>query len=273
MLKRFETEVRSLEEWRQLKNDWPLLFKDETAAAIAQEVSRSGLVDPIEGFVDPSQITIGSDNYRETITALGTNSRQRAVILLFQQLTKNAGTHLQVYASEAISPLAKRMSSYLDFYTGSEYLPTSDERKLHPDVLHQDIMDMSFENAQFDIYLSCDVLEHVPDITQAVREAFRILKPGGIFLGTVPFASERQESVVRATLEEGAVVHHMEAQYHGNPTKPDEGSLVFQVPGWGFFDQCKEIGFSDAYMQLMLSSRHGIASKSVAFIMTFVAIK
>ena len=40
---------------------------------------------------------------------------------------------------------------------------------------------LPFPNASFDIVACCDVLEHVDDVGQVVRETARVLKPGGVY--------------------------------------------------------------------------------------------
>ncbi|HEY9804687.1 MAG TPA: bifunctional 2-polyprenyl-6-hydroxyphenol methylase/3-demethylubiquinol 3-O-methyltransferase UbiG [Leptolyngbyaceae cyanobacterium] len=41
---------------------------------------------------------------------------------------------------------------------------------------------LPFNNEQFDVILCCDVLEHVNDWHQVISEAYRVLKPRGLFL-------------------------------------------------------------------------------------------
>jgi ubiquinone/menaquinone biosynthesis C-methylase UbiE len=45
---------------------------------------------------------------------------------------------------------------------------------------------MPFDEAQFDAVVALDVLEHIPDDVAATREIFRVLKPGGVLIVTVP---------------------------------------------------------------------------------------
>lgn len=42
--------------------------------------------------------------------------------------------------------------------------------------------DMPYEDAQFDIVVCVDVLEHVQDLAKVLSEVERVLKPGGLFL-------------------------------------------------------------------------------------------
>jgi ubiquinone/menaquinone biosynthesis C-methylase UbiE len=49
-----------------------------------------------------------------------------------------------------------------------------------------DATDLPFEDRSFDAVTRFDLLEHVPDDRQAVREAFRVLRPGGALLVSTP---------------------------------------------------------------------------------------
>ena len=52
-----------------------------------------------------------------------------------------------------------------------------------------DIKSIPEPNASFDAILCTEVLEHVPDPTEALDELTRLLKPGGKLILTAPFAS------------------------------------------------------------------------------------
>ena len=60
-----------------------------------------------------------------------------------------------------------------------------------PDVhlYHASIYDMPFPDATFDAVVMSEVLEHLNDDVGALREAYRVLKPGGVVAITVPNAN------------------------------------------------------------------------------------
>ena len=66
-------------------------------------------------------------------------------------------------------------------------------------IVADDEVVLPFEDASFDVVLSCGVLEHVPDEAGSAREIARVLKPGGYFfvyqlpnrLSAVEWLSER----------------------------------------------------------------------------------
>lgn len=54
------------------------------------------------------------------------------------------------------------------------------------DVVQGSIEKMPFDDESFDLVLALDVIEHVPNDSCALRELYRVLRPGGSLLVTVP---------------------------------------------------------------------------------------
>lgn len=46
-----------------------------------------------------------------------------------------------------------------------------------------------FDDAQFDVVTSVEVMEHVLDLDAYLRDVYRLLKPGGVFIWTTPCAN------------------------------------------------------------------------------------
>ena len=261
--------LEDLRSWFQTET-W--LTDPAYTARYLASVRALGLEDPCLGWALPRDIEIAGENYRETITFGGHNARIRGVLDEILNVLTRAGRPLDVYAPERLTPLAATLSSRPPVtFTGSEYLPTPEARALNPGVRHEDVTALTFADASFDLYVTCEVLEHVPDVHAKLREARRVLRPGGCVVGTFPFYYGQEESVVKAALREGRLVHFQEPEYHGNPADPEKGSLVFTIPGWEILDWSREAGFSTAYFVGRASRRYGIRSAELAAVLIFVA--
>jgi SAM-dependent methyltransferase len=101
-------------------------------------------------------------------------------------------------------------------------------------VPSEDLTRLSYDDETFDVFLMTDVLEHVPDVDSALRELWRVLKPGGWVVFTVPLLLSRKTRR-RATLSSGGIIKHLaEASYHGNPSEMRRDMLVFYEFGADF---------------------------------------
>lgn len=60
------------------------------------------------------------------------------------------------------------------------------DKKKGRNVVYGDINKLDFPNDTFDLVLLLEVLEHLDSDMAGIKEVFRILKPQGIFLATVP---------------------------------------------------------------------------------------
>ncbi len=64
-----------------------------------------------------------------------------------------------------------------------------------PDVQDMDLLDLHFPDGSFDLVICNHVLEHIPDDLAAMREVFRVLKPGGRALLQVPISRNSPRTI------------------------------------------------------------------------------
>jgi SAM-dependent methyltransferase len=83
-----------------------------------------------------------------------------------------------------------RMHPFLGAHPGLRYSEYPEE----------DLQALSYEDRSFDLVLTSDTLEHVPDPMRALREIRRVLRPGGRHIFTVPVHPRRETTRSREGL-------------------------------------------------------------------------
>jgi len=114
-------------------------------------------------------------------------------------------------------------------YVGSHFFPDVAHGTVYRGYRCKDLRQLTFPDAVFDLVISQDVMEHVPNPERAFAEIARVLKPGGAHVFTIPFHSDKP-TVTRVRVEGERVQYLLEKHYHGNPID-SEGSLV--ITDWG----------------------------------------
>lgn len=200
-------------------------------------------------------------NWRERVTCphCHLNNRIRASVQFLEE-TLGCSEQSSIYITEQTTALHGYLKAKYKNITGSEYL--GDRVKfgeIEPEsgLRNESITKLSFADNTFDFVLSFDVFEHVPEYHKALRECFRVLKPGGRLLFTVPFRMDNQANLIRATMDaQGNVEHLMEPEYHGDPIN-DAGCLCFYHFGWQLLDELKGCGFRSATAHVYWSDTLG----------------
>jgi ubiquinone/menaquinone biosynthesis C-methylase UbiE len=90
---------------------------------------------------------------------------------------------------------------------------------------------LSYADNAFDLVFTSETLEHVPDVPRALSEIYRVLRPGGCHLFTVPVVWERPATKIRAKFDNGGLVHLSPPSFHGDPTANASDYLVFSEFG------------------------------------------
>lgn len=89
---------------------------------------------------------------------------------------------------------AKELRPYENLFLECKYIaagfePSSNHDKYNCDM-HQDIQNMTFDDASFNAVICLEVLEHVRNPFKAVDEIKRVLRPDGRLFLTVPFLTQ-----------------------------------------------------------------------------------
>ncbi|MEO8364601.1 MAG: class I SAM-dependent methyltransferase [Pseudoxanthomonas sp.] len=205
--------------------------------------------------VDPMQ-----PNIREQIlcSRCGCNARVRTALALLREAV-NAQTMPNIYVTEqATETYVWVQRNFGGNVQGSEFAADAGARETltdylqsiggHGKVQFEDVTRLTFADSTFDGILSLDVLEHVPDYTQALREFVRVLKPGGTLVATFPF-TDGADTILRARVTPGGEIEHiLEPEYHGDPISG--GVLCFNHFGWDVLQVARAAGFSSVRMTM-----------------------
>lgn len=187
-------------------------------------------------------------NWRERLVCplCGLNGRMRATVHLLGEIVKPSRA-ARVYLTEQLTSLYRWAKDRFRAVAGSEWL--GDAVALGATdasgVRNEDITHLTFADASFDLLVSLDVLEHVPDYRSALSECHRVLAPSGWLFLTCPFRMDLARNLVRAVVrEDGEIAHREPPEYHGNPLSA-AGSLAFYHFGWELLDDMRALGFRD----------------------------
>lgn len=245
---------------------FPLLEKPKSLAdKIASKIHAWPILRcPICGATTIAHFT--GDNLREEIQCgnCSAANRMRAMGWIIKKTLQRKynldGTNLDeirknnklpaIYNSETTSPIHTILKEQKDYQSSEYFGPEYKSGDKIKGKAHQDLMDLSYKDKQFDIVLSADVFEHIPKPYAAHREVYRVLKSGGRHIFTVPFLQTEFMDQRRANIwPDGSIEHIMEPQYHGDPLRPD-GILVFTLPGFEMLIRLREIGFQTVVHRL-----------------------
>lgn len=92
----------------------------------------------------------------------------------------------RAYELSTFGSTLKWLSRHFQTVTTSEYMPDSPLGSVIDGVLNQDVQRLTFPDSHFDVVTSNQVFEHVPDDIRGFGECFRVLKPGGALIFSVP---------------------------------------------------------------------------------------
>ena len=150
--------------------------------------------------------------------------------------------HLHVYELSSRGPLASFLQLRCREFTFSEYFEDVPPGGSKNGVPCQDVQHLTYDGQSFDLCTSTDVFEHVPDDGKAFREMYRVLKPGGHLVFTVPMAGV-PGTVERARQVEGRIEHILPPEYHHDHLEGLDKVLCFRNYGTDILNRLQDAGF------------------------------
>jgi SAM-dependent methyltransferase len=184
--------------------------------------------DPIDGKSFKRFLPYGYGEQRPNVLSPSTLSLERHRLLwlylknetdFFSAINKV----LHMAPEQCFLDLFKNLKN-LDYTTADLYSPIVDVKA--------DILNLPFEDNCFDIVLCNHVLEHIEDDNKAMKELYRVLKPGGMGIFQIP-----QDLSLDNTFEDFTI------------TSPEARTKNFgqydhvRIYGKDYFDRLRKVGF------------------------------
>ncbi len=120
-------------------------------------------------------------------------------------------------------------------------------------VENEDLQDLSYKNDFFDVILTSDTLEHIPNLNKALKEIYRVLKPNGYHIFTTPVILHR-ETVDRIKVgDDGKLQKMLPDSYHGSG---EEDNLVYREFGGDVVNILEKFKFSVKIFNLNILFDH-----------------
>ena len=184
--------------------------------------------DPINGKSYRKFLPYGYVKIRPNVLSPGTLSleRHRLIWLYLKKETEFFQTPSKVLHMAPEKAFISRLKklSHLDYISCDIESPLAD--------IKADICALPFDDNSFDWILCNHVLEHIPSDTKAMKELYRVLKPGGKALLQVPLDPKRDTTFEDNSIKDEATRTKIFGQYDH-----------VRVYGKDYFEKLRAIGF------------------------------
>lgn len=185
--------------------------------------------------------------------------RERALAMILEEQFPN-WRDLKIHEcspiNRGISAKMKREARHL---LQTQFYPDLELGSTEREFRNEDLQKLTFADNEFDLFISLDVMEHIPDPEAAIKEIYRTLKPGGAMLCTWPVRKEQLQALERRVIfnEDGTLKHLKQPEYHGNPVSND-GALVTVDYGYEVHKLLAEWAPFDIRVTRFADKTHGI---------------
>lgn len=172
-----------------------------------------------------------------------------AIASVFKKLVPN-WEYKEIYELSSRGPFFSFLNNKASHLTYSEYFEDVAPGAYKGAVQCQDVQRLTYGECSFDVCTCTEVFEHVLDDAKGFREIYRVLKPGGFFLFTVPL-SEREHTVERVCLKGGKLRYLERAQYHDDHIRGQGAVLCYRDYGQDIVEKLSQAGFKNTEIMLV----------------------
>jgi SAM-dependent methyltransferase len=172
------------------------------------------------------------------------NVTSMALASVFKNLVPN-WEDKEICELSSRGPFFRFLHKRASHLTYSEYFDDVTPGAYKGAVQCQDVQELTYANHSFDVCTCTEVFEHVPDDLKGFSEIYRILKPRGLFLFTVPLSGHK-ETVERARLSKGEVIILESPQYHDDHIRGLGAVLCYRNYGLDIVEKLTQAGFKNS---------------------------
>ena len=156
-------------------------------------------------------------------------------------------SNLKIYEPSSIGAISNVLKLY-PYFIRSEYFPYPELKPgdSYKGIRFEDLQSLTFKDESFDIVLTLDVFEHIQDPDSAFEELYRVLKPKGMHVFTVPF-DNREKTIKRIDKNNNVLIKPI--IYHADSIR-SKGPIVYIDWGYDIIDYTSKFGFSSFIFSL-----------------------
>ena len=166
--------------------------------------------------------------YRDFLvcSSCGAIPRERALALVLSRHHPNWRNLFVHESSPSDRGISRKLKQECGGYIATQFFPEKSPGCVVDNFRNENLEAQTFADAQFDLVVTLDVMEHVNHLDLVVKEVARTLRLGGSYIFSAPTYKGTVQSERRALyLPDGTIKNFAPAEYHGNPVS-DAGSLV-----------------------------------------------
>jgi len=156
----------------------------------------------------------------------------------------------EIYELSSRGPFFRFLHKRASHITYSEYFDNVTPGSYKGALQCQNVQELTYASDSFDVCTCTEVFEHVPDDLKGFSQIYRVLKPRGLFLFTVPL-SDRKKTLERARLNGGKLIYLEKAEYHDDHIRGAGNVLCFRNYGLDIVERLSLAGFKNTEIILV----------------------